>query len=98
MPLKPALPPAIPPFQGNIGEAWELIGQKEHYLTQLQREMLRRADEVNKVDDENAQLKSDNERLQRELEDARRLMAEKDLTIGKLTGTAGGRRTKRKET
>jgi vacuolar-type H+-ATPase subunit I/STV1 len=47
-----SLPPAIPPFQQDINEAWQLIGQKEQYLLQLQKTLLARAQEVNRLDDE----------------------------------------------
>jgi predicted nucleic acid-binding Zn-ribbon protein len=46
------LPPVIPSFQHDLNEAWQLIGQKEQYLLQLQKTLLTRAQEVNRLDDE----------------------------------------------
>ena len=47
------LAPIIPSFDASrLSEAWEILGQKEHYITQMHKEFLRRGVETNQVHDE----------------------------------------------
>jgi len=47
----PTLPSAVPTLRSDINEAWMLLGQNQHYLLQVQAEMLRRAEETNVLHD-----------------------------------------------
>ena len=95
---KPPLKPMVPPFRpGEISKAWELIGQKEQHIYQLQVEMMERAEIANKLDDDNIRLKEVNEKLGQELHESRSHAAELELELRQLKGEASSRRRKKRK-
>lgn len=60
--------PAIPAFQPNISETWEIIGQKEQQILQLQKTILMRAQEANQLHDALLALQAQYDELKRTFE------------------------------
>ena len=91
--------PMVIAFDPRMSEAWEILGMKEHYNTQLQKEMMRRAAVANVLDDENIQLKSVLANMEQELANTRtekagmeQRMAQLELELRIARGKAGGRK------
>jgi regulator of replication initiation timing len=53
-----SLPPAVPPYRPDHATTARLLGEAHSYITQLHEEMSRRAEEANRLHDENAALRA----------------------------------------
>ncbi|MGW7001439.1 hypothetical protein ACWGCW_01080 [Streptomyces sp. NPDC054933] len=66
--LPAQLPPAVPEYRPDLEHLHAQLGQAHAYVGQLGKEMRRRAEEANRLDDENLSLKKRVADLEAELE------------------------------
>jgi len=95
---KPPLKPMVPQFRpGEITKAWELIGQKEQYIVQLQIEMMERANIANDLDDDNIRMKALLPVYETELATLRERCATLELELRHATGLAGAKKPRKRK-